>query len=108
MTIRLPRDHAVSELARMPSPAGPSPLRVLLVETDEVDASRIRELVERSPVRLGVDWARSFDAGFNRMTSSRYDAHLVAARLDERSGVDLLRAYHAAGGGAPVLLLGGL
>jgi len=88
------------------SPTGAPPLRVLLVETEEKVAARIRDLVARGPVRIEVDWARSFEAGFSWMTSNRYDAHLFAERLGERSGIDLLRAYHEAGGSAPVLLMG--
>ena len=91
----------------MPSPTGALPLRLLLVETDEEDAARIRDLVAEMPVRVEVDWVRSFEAGFSRMTSSRYDVHLVDGRLGERSGIDLLCGYREAGGGAPVLLLGG-
>ncbi|HYN41158.1 MAG TPA: response regulator, partial [Thermoanaerobaculia bacterium] len=80
-------------------------LRVLLVETDEKRAARIRDLVAQMPVRVEVDWARSFEAGFVRMTSSRYDAHLVGAQIADRSGVDLLRACREAEVDAPVLLL---
>ena len=82
-------------------------LRALLVATDESEALRLRDLVARMPVRVEVDWARSFEAGFSRMTSRRYDAHLVAGRLGERSGLELLGAYQEAGGGAPVIVLGG-
>lgn len=58
------------------------------------------------PARIDFDWARSLEAGYNRMTSSRYDAYLVSGRLGERTGIDLLRAYQEAGGEAPVLLVG--
>ena len=54
-------------------------LRVLLVATDEANVVRLRDLVAQMPVRFEVDWARSFEAGFIRMTSSRYDAHLVGS-----------------------------
>ena len=80
-------------------------LRVLLVETDEKNAGRLRGLLSKMPVRVEVDWARSFEAGIVRMTSSRYDAHLVAARIGDRSGLDILRAYRESEGDAPVLLL---
>ncbi|CAG0992231.1 two-component system, sensor histidine kinase [Gammaproteobacteria bacterium] len=90
----------------MASPAEARPLRALLVATDELEVLRLRDLVAQMPVRVEVEWARSFEAGFSRMTSSRYDAHLVAGRLGERSGVELLRAYQEAGGGAPVIVLG--
>ena len=90
----------------MPSLTGVSPLHVLLVDTDEKDAARIRNLVAQMPVRVEVDWAHSFEAGFSWMMSNRYDAHLFDGTLGEESGFDLMRAYHEAGGGAPVLLLG--
>ena len=78
---------------------------MLLVETDEKNAACVRDLVAQMPVLVEVDWARSFEAGFVRMTSSRYDAHLVGGRIGDRSGLDLLRAYREAEGDAPVLLL---
>lgn len=90
----------------MPDPTA-TRLHVLLVATDEADVVRLRDLVAQMPVRIEVDWARSFEAGSSRMTSSRYDAHIVGGWLDGRSGMDLLRAYREAGGGAPVLFLGG-
>ena len=92
----------------MPSQTEAPPLRILLVDADEDSATRLRDLVAKMPVGIEVDWARSFEAGFTRMTSSRYDAHLVASRLGPLSGLDLLRGYHEAGGGAPVLLAGGV
>jgi two-component system CheB/CheR fusion protein len=91
----------------MAGPTETPPLRVLLVTTDEELVVRLRDLVARTPVRLEVDWARSFEAGYSRMTSSRYDAHLVGEKLGELSGLDLLRACREAGVGTPVLLVGG-
>ena len=90
----------------MASSSEAQPLRVLLVATDEADVARIRGIVAAMPLRVEVDWAHTFEAGFTRMTSSRYDALLVGGRLGERSGIELLRGYHEAGGSAPVLLLG--
>lgn len=91
----------------MASPAEAPSLRALLVATEESEVLRLRDLFAGMTVRVEVDWARSFEAGFSRMTSSRYDAHLVGGRLGERSGVELVRAYQEAGGEAPVLVLGG-
>ncbi len=78
---------------------------MLLVESDEKYASRVRDVVAQMPVRVEVDWESSFEAGFVRITSSRYDALLVGGRLGDRSGLDLLRAFRGAAGDAPVLLL---
>jgi signal transduction histidine kinase len=83
------------------------PLRVLLVATDEADVERFRDLVARMPAYLEVDWTRSFEAGYNRMTAGRYDAHLVADRLGDRGGTGLIRASQDAGVGAPTLFVGG-
>jgi signal transduction histidine kinase len=47
----------------------------------------------------------SFGAGLERMTTHRYEAHLVACRLGTQSGVDLLRAYRESGGDRPVILI---
>lgn len=91
--------------ARTTDPAETSPLSVLLVATGGATVARVRELVARMPVPLEVDWAHSFEAGFSRMTSNRYDAHVVAMKLGERSGLELLHAHREGGGGAPVLLL---
>ena len=63
----------------MARPAAGVPLRVLLVATDEDEVVNLRDLVAMMPVRLEVDWARSYEAGFSRMTSSRYDAGDVIA-----------------------------
>ena len=93
--------------SRAPGPPGAPILRVLFVATEGEDAARIRDLVPRMPAVPEIDWAPSFEAGFSQMTSRRYDALLFGARLGARSGIDLLRAYHEAGGAAPVLLLGG-
>ena len=89
----------------MPSLKATPRLRVLLVEADEKHASCIRDLVAQMPLLVEVDRVRSFEEGFARMTSSRYDAHLVGGRIGDRSGLDLLRAYREAEGDAPVLLL---
>jgi signal transduction histidine kinase len=91
----------------MPSLKVAPRLRVLLVETDEKSAACIRDLVAQIPALVEVDRARSFEEGLVRMTSSRYDAHLVGERIGDRSGLDLLRVYREAEGDAPVLLLSG-
>ncbi len=89
----------------MPKSKKTSSLRILLVTPGEANAARVRDLVAQMPVPVEVDWARSFEAGFGLMTSSRYDAQLVDEHLGPQSGLDLLRAFREAGGDSPVLLL---
>ncbi len=93
--------------SRISGPEEARPLRVLLVATDEADVERFRDLVTRMPAHPEVDWARSFETGYNRMIAGRYDAHLVSGRLGDREGTGLLRASQDAGVGAPTLLVGG-
>lgn len=90
----------------MPAPKTTRPFRVLLVGNEEEDGVRFRDLAAELPGLVELDWAGTFQAGLEAMTSGRYDAHLVDGRLGARSGIDLLRAYRDAGDGAPVIVVG--
>jgi hypothetical protein len=57
--------------SRISGPEEARPLRVLLVATDEADVERFRDLVTRMPAHPEVDWARSFETGYNRMIAGR-------------------------------------
>ena len=81
------------------------PLRTLVVGDEKRDGARFRGLVGELSGTVALEWVGTFEAGLDAMTSGRYDACLVDCRLGERSGVDLLRAYRAAGDGAPVIML---
>ncbi len=83
----------------------PTPMRVLLVDADEDSAVLMRGLIDDMAAPTDVERAAGFDAGLERMSSHRYDVHLVACRLGTRSGVDLLRAYRASGGDGPVIMI---
>jgi signal transduction histidine kinase len=83
----------------------PAPFRVLLVDTDEDGVVLMRSLIAGMAAPADVERAASFGIGLERMKSHRFDAHLVASRLDTKSGVDLLRAYRESGGDGPVILI---
>lgn len=89
----------------MPTSQVTGPLRVLLVTAEENDATLLTDLADQVPSHLELCWASSFEDGFRRMVSGRFDAHLVACRLEGRDGLDLLRAYRDAGGRAPIIML---
>jgi len=82
-----------------------TPMRLLLVDADEDGVVLVRGLIAGLAVPADVERAASFGVGLEKMTSRRYDAHLVACRLGTKSGVDLLRAYRESGGGGPVILI---
>jgi signal transduction histidine kinase len=83
----------------------PDPIRVLLVDADENSVVQMRGLIAGMAVPPNVERVASFGLALERMTSRRYDAHLVACRLGTKSGVDLLRAYRESGGDRPVILI---
>jgi len=85
----------------------PDPIRLLLVDADEDDAVLMRGLMAEMAAPADVERAASFGVGLARMTSDRFDAHLVACRLGTKSGIDLLRAYRESGGDGPVILIAG-
>ncbi len=83
----------------------PTPMRVLLVDADEDSAVLMRGLIAEMAAPADVERAASFGAGLERMSTHRYDVHLVACRLGTKSGVDLLRAYRESGGDGAVILI---
>ncbi len=90
----------------MPPVNAPRPFRVLFVGDEDEAEVRLRDLVGQLEGFLELEWARTFEAGLQKMISGRHDAHIVDSRLGARSGVDLLRAYREAGDGAPVIVIG--
>ncbi|MDL2717881.1 MAG: response regulator [Acidobacteriota bacterium] len=82
------------------------PLRVLLVGDEKEDGARLRDFAAESSVLFALEWAGTFEAGLQFMTSGRYDAHLIYSRLGDGSGIDLLRAYRDVGDGSPVIMVG--
>ena len=82
------------------------PLRVLLVGSEAEDRAQFRNLVAQLPGLVEMESAGTLEAGLEAMTSGRYDACLVDIGLGSRSGLELLRAYRAAGGSAPVVMTG--
>ncbi|MFI5198712.1 MAG: ATP-binding protein [Thermoanaerobaculia bacterium] len=83
----------------------PASIRVLLVDADDGAAAVVHGLIAEMSAPADLERAASFGAGLEKMTSRRYDAHLVACRLGPKSGVDLLRVYRESGGIGPVLLI---
>ena len=84
------------------------PIRVLMVEDDELDfeltAARLQDVPGLS---VTVDRAASYEQGLDAVRRCEHDAYLVDYRLGHRDGVDLLREARRAGCGAPMILLTG-
>ncbi len=90
----------------MSNPKEARPLRALVVGSEK-DGLWLRALAKELPGTVSLEWVGTFEEGLEAMTSGRFDAYLVDAHVDARSGLDLLRAYREAGDGAPVIVMGG-
>ena len=89
-------------------PLETQPIRVLMVEDDELDFElTAARLAETPGMTVVVERAKSYEQGLEAMRRCQHDAYLVDYRLGHRDGVELLREGRRAGCDAPVILLTG-
>ncbi len=83
-----------------------SPIRVLLVEDNEMEATQARTMVcEAEDTAFTVTWVASIDDAHAALTSDHYDVALVDASLGPESGFDLLRRMRDQPASPPLVLL---
>lgn len=82
-------------------------VRVLLVDDDEDDLVLTRSLLAESGERFVVDWAGSFAAGLEKLTTGSYDVALLDHNLGGRTGIELLEDATGRGCHIPVIMLTG-
>jgi DNA-binding NarL/FixJ family response regulator len=89
-------------------PLETQPIRVLMVEDDELDyeltAARLAE-VPAFPIEL--ERAATYEQGLDAIGRCRHDAYLIDYRLGHRDGVELLREARRTGCDAPMIMLTG-
>ena len=78
-------------------------MRVLLVEDDRDLASRIAEHLRGE--HFAVDVAANGEDGQHQGETERYDVAVLDLGLPKVPGIDVLRAWRAAGRAMPVLIL---
>jgi two-component system, NtrC family, sensor kinase len=84
------------------------PIRILLVEDDEDDFALTRTmLLHAGRMRFELDWAQTYQGGFEQARAGRHNAYLIDYRLGERTGLDLVREAWGSDPPAPVILLTG-
>ncbi len=82
--------------------------KVLLIEDDEDDYVLIREMLSMSIVsEFQLDWADTYDSGFEAIRGAEHDVVLLDYRLGPRNGLDLLRDAIALGCKMPIIILTG-
>lgn len=83
------------------------PLRVLLIDDDEVDRMSVRRLLASSSPAAAITECDSGEAALERLGDAVYDCILLDMRLPGQSGLDLLRAVRGAEIRTPVIMLTG-
>jgi len=79
------------------------PMRVLLVEDDQMIGESLREALRRQG--FAADWVRDGRAADAVLASERFDAVLLDLGLPQRGGLDVLKAARARGDTTPVIVL---
>ena len=84
------------------------PVRVLLVDDDEDEYIITRRIISEIVGRKHLlDWASTYEQGLEIIAEGNHDIYLIDYRLDEHTGLDLLKEAIAQGCTQPMILLTG-
>ncbi|HVY37222.1 MAG TPA: ATP-binding protein [Polyangia bacterium] len=83
------------------------PLRILLIDDDEVDRMSVRRLLGGAAPPPAIVECDSGEAALERVGEETYDCVLLDVRLPGQSGLDVLRAIRAADVRTPIIMLTG-
>jgi signal transduction histidine kinase len=89
------------------SAASNDPLRVLVVDDDEVDRLAIRRGLTAGGVEATIDERSDGEGLVEAARAGAYDCIVLDHRLPDTSGLDLVRALRAAGVDTPILCVAG-
>jgi signal transduction histidine kinase/DNA-binding response OmpR family regulator len=84
-----------------------TPLKLLLVDDDEVDRRAVRRALEGAGLSFELAELTEPTAARGAITSQRFDCILLDYRLPQRDGLDVLREVRQIGFDAPVIMLTG-
>lgn len=98
-----------SSLDDIPQVASKQPIRVLIVDDDDVDRERITRFISKLNITLVVDYAASGCNALERLKQGDYDIMLLDYRLGDMTGTEVLialeRAKHAT---VPTIMVTGM
>jgi FixJ family two-component response regulator len=84
------------------------PVRVLLIDDDDDEASLIRSLLGRvNDTRYELDWVSSYGEGLASIARAEHDAYLVDQQLGGRTGTELVREARETGSLAALIMMTG-
>lgn len=85
-----------------------APIRVLLVDDDEDEYIITRRIISEIVGRKHLlDWASTYEQGLTLIEECNHDIYLIDYRLDEHTGLDLLKEAITRGCTQPMILLTG-
>ncbi len=91
-----------------PAETDQPPVRVLLVDDDEDEYIITRRIISEIVGRKHIlEWVSTYDAALEVISENRHDIYLIDYRLDDRTGLDLLREVVGNGCRSPMILLTG-
>ncbi len=83
-------------------------ISILLIDDDEDDFLITQDLIDDIPQqRYRIDWASSYEEGWERIQQQSYDVYLVDYRLGAHTGLDLIEAAKEQALSRPIILLTG-
>jgi signal transduction histidine kinase len=85
----------------------PQPLRILLVDDDEVDRRAVVRLLRQAGIQAEIEERTDRQGALSAARSHQFDCTLLDYRLPGTDGIALLGALRAAGMGTPVVALTG-
>lgn len=84
------------------------PLRVLLIDDEEVFSILLRRMLKNIPGKTyEIEWAATYEDGLAKMREQRHDVYLLDHYLGAKTGLDLLREATGVGLSAPIIMLTG-
>jgi CheY-like chemotaxis protein len=84
-----------------------NPLRLLVIDDDEVDRQTIRRMVERSDLHCEVTMRDDAPGGLQALTAGGFDIVLLDYLLPRGNGLDILKKIQTDGIDTPVVILSG-
>jgi DNA-binding NarL/FixJ family response regulator/GAF domain-containing protein len=84
-----------------------NPLRLLVIDDDEVDRQTIRRMVERSDLHCEVTMRDDAPGGLQALAAGGFDIVLLDYLLPRGNGLDILKKMQADGIDTPVVILSG-
>ena len=85
----------------------PGPIKVLLVDDDDVDRQAVRRALRQAGVDLEIDERTDRESAIAALATTAYDCILLDYQLPGATGLETLKALRAAGHDVPVITLTG-